>query len=383
MNSFDLHAPSTVIAGPGSINRLGELIARADAGRILIVTDPGVSKAGLDARVRQRLQGPGRTLETIDTVPREPSVADVEAMLTEASALRPTLVVGLGGGSVLDTAKLMGVLLKSDQTLADLVDGAPVGPRRVDTLLIPTTAGTGSEATRNAILAVPDRKLKVGIIGLSLIPRFVVLDGELTTSMPPSVTATTGLDALAHALECYLSNKANALSDLLALEAVRLIHGNLTRAFDQPEDTEARQSMLNASFYAGMCISLSGTTAVHALSYPLGAAFHVPHGQANAMLLPSVMEYNAPACPRKFAALAVAFDQPAAAGPEELSRGFVTALDRLLNRLKIPRNLGAFGVTGADIPQLVEVAHGIRRLMDNNPRDMSREDMSAIYERIL
>jgi alcohol dehydrogenase class IV len=211
----------------------------------------------------------------------------------------------------------------------------------------------------------------------------VILDGELTASLPPGVTATTGVDALAHALECFLSNKANELSDLLALKAARTIHVHLAQAFEKPSDIEARQSMLNAAFYAGMCISLSGTTAVHALSYPLGARFHVPHGQANAMLLPAVMRFNASALPDRTLALADAFDVPSDGTFEEQADGFVQELENLLNRLRIPRSLQEFGVASDDIPGLVEVAYGIRRLMDNNPREMSKEEMALIYEGVL
>jgi len=381
--SFELHAPESVIAGFGSLSRLGDLIAPADLARILLLTDAGITAAGLDLRVREHLDATGRTVHVISSVSREPSVSDVESVLGEAREFRPTLIVGLGGGSVLDVAKLLGVLADSTQTLLELVHGAPVGRRTVDTLLVPTTAGTGSEATKNAILSVPEEKLKVGIISPALLPRFVILDADLTISMPPLVTATTGVDALAHAVECYLSNKANPLSDLLALEATQLIAGNLTRAFDDPHDREARQSMLAASFYAGMCITLAGTTAVHALSYPLGAVYHVPHGQANAMLLPQVMEFNRHALPEKSLKLANAMGVPDSADEGRRSAGFVEALEGLLNHLRIPRGMSAFGVTATEIPQLVEAAYGIRRLMDNNPREMSRDDMQLIYEGVL
>ncbi len=383
MTSFELHAPSRVTAGVGALDQIDSILAHADLERILLVTDPGIVETGLETRLRKLLAAEERCVETVDTVPREPSVSDVEALLEEAEEFAPTFIVGMGGGSVLDTAKLMGVLIGGSQTLAELVDGVPAGPRQIDTLLIPTTAGTGSEATKNAILSVPDRELKVAIVSPSLLPRFVILDGGLTVSLPAAITATTGIDALAHALECFLSNKANELSDLLALKSTSLIHQNLKRAFDTPGDTAARQSMLSASFLAGMCITLSGTTAVHALSYPLGATFHVPHGQANAMLLPAVMRFNAPACPEKSVALADAFDIAPGGSAEERSAGFTQALENLVDHLHIPRKLSAFGVSSEDIPRFVKVAHGIRRLMDNNPREMTPEDMATVYEGVL
>lgn len=383
IQSFELYAPESVIAGLGSLGRMGHLSAQADLSRVLILTDAGITEAGLDFRVGEHLQTLGGVVHTINSLPGESSVSDVEAVLHQAREFRPTLIAGLGGGSVLDTTKLLGVLTDSQQTVSELVTGTPVGPRTVDTLLIPTTAGSGSEATKSAILSVPEDKLDVEIISPSLLPRFVILDAELTFSAPPQITATTGMDALTHAVECYLSNKANPLSNLFALEATQLIAGNLTEAYHNPHNREARQSMLTASFYAGMCITASGTTAVHALSSPLSAVHHISHSQANAMLLPQVMDFNRHAVPKKILKLAETVGVSASLDPAGRSEGFVKFLHNLLNDLRIPRRMSEFGVGSADIPHLADAAYGIRRLMDNNPREMSRDEIQSIYERIL
>jgi alcohol dehydrogenase class IV len=303
--------------------------------------------------------------------------------MEQVKTASPDTVVAIGGGSVLDVGKLCAVLTRSDVTVLDLLDGADMPPHRTQTLLIPTTAGTGSEATKNAIIAIPSRHTKGAVVHRNLMPDIVVLDPLLTRTLPAGLTATTGMDALCHAMECYLSKKANAMSDLLALEAMGRIGRSIRRAVNDGDDVDARADMLYASYLAGQCITLSGTNAVHAMSYPLGVSYHIPHGESNAMLLPSVMEYNAPAMPEKSKNVAACFgfdgDAPATDAP-----GYLAAeLHKLNGELGITRTLSSFGARGDEIPNLVESAHTNRRLMDNNPVDLSREQISSVYQRLM
>jgi len=250
-------------------------------------------------------------------------------------------------------------------------------------VLIPTTAGTGAEATKNAIIAIPSRNTKGAVVHQKLLPDLVLLDPGLTLSLPAGITATTGMDALCHAMECYLSKKANALSDLLALDAMKRIARSLRKTMGDGSDVDARSDMLLASYYAGMCITLSGTNAVHALSYPLGATYHIPHGQSNAMLLPYVMEQNVTAMPLKTEKAAECFGYDRNNGKQNPAEYLVKELHSLLSDLSINTSLTDFGVKQEDMNTLIESAHQNRRLMDNNPVDLSKEQIGAIYSRLM
>jgi alcohol dehydrogenase class IV len=250
--------------------------------------------------------------------------------------------------------------------------------------MVPTTAGTGAEATPNSIILVPQDALKVGIVSPYLLPDLVLLDPLLTVTLPPMVTAHTGIDALCHAIECYTSKKNNLFSDLYGLEAIRLISRSVRRAFADGNDAAARQDMLLGSYYGGVCIATSSTTAVHALSYPLGGRYRVPHGLANAMLLPAVMAYNCVGSETRFAAMAQAMGLSVAGLPEaDAAQAFVLALAQLNADLGITTRLRDVGVADADLDALVDGASKVTRLLNNNPRPMGQEDMRAIYASVL
>ena len=308
---------------------------------------------------------------------------DVDAVLEKVKKIKPDAVVAVGGGSVLDIGKLCSVLTLSDKSILDLFDGAEIPEHSTYTVLIPTTAGTGSEATRNAIIAIPSRNTKGAIVHGRLLPDLVILDPALTLTLPAGITATTGMDALCHAMECYLSKKANALNDLLAVDAIKRIAHSLRKAVNDGSDVEARSDMLLASYYAGMCITLSGTNAVHAMSYPLGTTYHIPHGQSNAMLLPFVMEYNLNALPEKTRVVAECFGYDAKNSSEEPYQYLINELHALLADLDINTSLESFGVKAGDVESLVDAAHANRRLMDNNPLDLSKSQIRAVYERLM
>lgn len=380
-----LHQAGRVIAGAGSLARLPELVAERGARRILLICGRHVLADGRVQPLLQTLADAGVAVTLIDRTPPEPAVADVEAVLAESRAAGQTdLVVGLGGGSAIDVAKAVAVLLAQPVTLEQLLTGTPVPGRGLPTVLIPTTAGTGAEATPNSIILVPERALKIGIVSPHLLPDAVILDPLLTLGLPPAVTASTGMDALAHVVECYTSKKGNAFSDLYALEGIRLIARSIRRAFTDGQDADARQDMLMGAYWGGVCIATSSTTAVHALAYPLGGTFHVPHGLSNAMLLPAVMDFNRVGNEARFAAMARAMGLDVAGLTDaEASAAFVDALRQLNADLGISSDLKSVGVKPEHLDALVDGAAKVTRLLDNNPRAMTRADLRAIYEQLI
>lgn len=380
---IDFAMPRRALIGSRSIRQLPGLLKEEGLKRAVVLMDAGIEKSGIGATVTKLLTDNGLSVDTISNLPREPGVPDVDAVLASVRAFQPDTVVAIGGGSVLDVGKLCAVLTKSPGSVLDLLDGDEMPAHSVHTTLIPTTAGTGSEATKNAIIAIPSRNSKGAVVHHRLLPDLVILDPELTTTLPPGLTATTGIDALCHAMECYLSNKANVVSDLLAVEAMTRIARSIRTAVTDGMDIEARNDMLLASYLAGQCITLAGTNAVHAMSYPLGVRYHVPHGESNAVLLPHVMKHNAQALPRKTLQVArcFGFDQNATdrSAPEYL----VSELHQLNADLGITRTLTDFGAVADDIPVLVESAHTNRRLMDNNPVDLAPNQIEQIYRDLM
>jgi alcohol dehydrogenase class IV len=374
-----------VVAGPGSIERLLELVSDLGGRRVLIVSDKGVARAGLVDRPRELLAAGGVAVTVLDDTPPEPEVKHVEALFAAAKAAGGAdVVVGIGGGSAMDVAKILAVLLAQPVTLSALLAKEPIRIRGLPTVMVPTTAGTGSEATPNAIVLVPEDELKVGIVSPNLMPDGVILDPLLTVTLPPAITAATGMDALTHAIECYCSRKGNLFSDLYGLEAIRLIARSIRRAYRDGTDVDARHDMLLGAYYGGVCIATSSTTAVHALAYPLGGKYRIPHGLSNAMLLPFVMEFNLEGSEQKFQAMAgamgIAVDGRTA---REAGERMIAALYELNADLDIVSSLRDKGITDRDLDGLVDGAAKVTRLLDNNPRPMTRADMRAIYQRLM
>jgi alcohol dehydrogenase class IV len=253
--------------------------------------------------------------------------------------------------------------------------------RQAELIMVPTTAGTGSESTPNAIVFRPSTNLKVGIVCDTFMPDKVILDPELLTGLPAAITAATGMDALCHALECYISNKANLFSDMMAVEAIRLIFQSLKRCFANGNDIDARADLLFAAFLGGACIAASGTNGVHALSYPLGGRYRIPHGISNAVLLAPVLAFNKDSCTDKLAAIA----HLTGADVSGLDNGLkadvlVQALYDLSRELGIPGNISVLGVPAEDLESIVDAALQVKRLLDNNPKPMSRNDIRNIYQ---
>ena len=385
MSIYTLLNAGRIIAGPGSIESIKDIVADMGANKVLIVTDKGVAGAGLIAKPKALLEAAGVEVAVIDTTPPEPDVNQVNAILEAARPCAPQLVVGIGGGSAMDVAKIVAVLLKHDVALRDLLSGKEkVVARGVPTLMVPTTAGTGSETTPNSIILVPEDELKVGIVSPKLMPDCVILDPELTVGLPPAITAATGMDALCHAIECYTSKRGNPFSEMLALKAISLISRSIRTAFNDGKNLDARHDMLLGAMYGGMCIATSSTTAVHALAYPLGGKYRIAHGISNAILLPFVMRFNIVGNEAKFRDIALAMGLDVASkSPQDAAAAMIDALFALNRDLQIPADLKRWNITEADLDTLVDGAAKVTRLLDNNPRLMNKDDIRAIYSRLI
>ena len=386
LRQYTLKMPGQVHAGTGALEQLAPLAAAAGTRRAAVFAGRHILDGGLLEPALAALREAGVEPVILTDVPAEPTYAQAQA---QAEAFRDTgagCIVAVGGGSVMDTAKLCSVLGTGEYTVRDLLENPALGKKCCPTVMVPTTAGTGAEATPNAIVAVPEQELKVGIVNSAMIPDAVILDGSLLRDIPRSLAAATGVDALCHAIECFTSAKANPISDTFALAALEGILPNIRPACGTGAEAEAARSrMLLASFYAGVAITASGTTAVHALSYPLGGKYHIPHGVSNAMLLMPVMRFNAPCCRERFAR---AYDRCApGAGTglsqEEKSDQLLLWLGEIVRDLEIPTDLKAFGVPAEDLEGLVKAGMDVQRLLQNNPRPVAAEDAAAIYRQIL
>lgn len=377
--------PRAVCCGAGALDRLPEILRAAGVKKAAVFTDPGIRGAGLLDPVLEQAQEAGAACFVLDDLPPEPTYGQVQKLVDACRDVGADMIVAVGGGSVMDAAKLASVLLDGSLTVHDLLEAPGRAKKCCPTLMIPTTAGTGSEATPNAIVAVPEQALKVGIVNDAMIADTVLLDPAMIKNLPRKLAAATGVDALAHAIECYTGNKANPISDTFALEALDKILNNILPACDSADALAEKSAMQLASFYAGVAITASGTTAVHALSYPLGGRYHIAHGVSNAILLAPVMRFNAPACPQRFAA---AYDrcvhgEKACKTQAEKTEYMLCWLEKIVRHLEIPTSLSAFGVPASDLETLVEAGMQVTRLLNNNLRPVTADDARALYRQIL
>jgi alcohol dehydrogenase class IV len=383
-----------IVHGAGSLALLPEKLALLDAGpapvkRIALITQPVMEQNGVIGRVVQALAARDIEARIVRGVEPEPTIENVETVFREQIApFAPDAILSIGGGSVLDAAKLFAVRLTNDQPLREWLGIDLIKRPGIPLVLVPTTAGTGSEVTPNAIVTLPDEELKVGIVSRHLLPQLVILDAELTFDLPKPITAATGIDAFVHSLESYISTKANPVSDMFAMESMRLIGTNIVEAYQNGRSVKAREAMMLGSMYGGLALTAAGTAAVHALAYPLGGMFGITHGVANAMLLPHVMAFNKDAIVARLANVARAL------GISRHGKGSndsdETAADALIERLtewtdvvQIPQDLRQFGVSESHLDALAEAASKVKRLLGNNPKPLSHADIKAIYQRLL
>ena len=383
-----------IVHGAGSLALLPEKLALLDAGpvpikRIALITQPVMEQNGVIGRVLEALATRDIEARIVRGVEPEPTIENVETVFREQIApFAPDAILSIGGGSVLDAAKLFAVRLTNDQPLREWLGIDLIKCPGVPLVLVPTTAGTGSEVTPNAIVTLPDEELKVGIVSRHLLPQLVILDAELTFDLPKPITAATGIDAFVHSLESYISTKANPVSDMFAMESMRLIGANLVEAYQNGRSVKAREAMMLGSMYGGLALTAAGTAAVHALAYPLGGMFGITHGVANAMLLPHVMAFNKDAIVARLANVARALNVSRhGKGSNDSDE---TAADALIERLtewtdvvQIPQDLRQFGVSESHLDALAEAASKVKRLLGNNPKPLSHADIKAIYQRLL
>ncbi|CAM2193323.1 alcohol dehydrogenase [Paraburkholderia kururiensis] len=376
-----------IVHGPNSLAQLPERLALLDrpVRRLAFITQPVMEANGVAGRVVAALEQKDIQVLIVRDVEPEPSIENVESVYREQIApFAPDAVLSIGGGSVLDAAKLFAVRLTNAQPLREWLGIDLIASPGVPLILVPTTSGTGSEVTPNAIVTLPDEALKVGIVSRHLLPQLVILDAMLTLDLPKPITAATGMDAFIHALESYISTKANPVSDMYAMESMRLIGANLLEAYDNGQSLKAREAMLLGSMYGGLALTAAGTAAVHALAYPLGGMFNVTHGVANSMLLPHVMQFNLDAIEARLAnvahALAIAHhdDSDAQAAEKLLAR-----IREWTAALAIPQDLRRFGVSEDHLDALAVAASKVKRLLGNNPKPLSLDDIKAIYRRLL
>lgn len=379
-----LQTTRRVLMGPGSLGRIGEEAKRLGASRIMIVTDPGLIKTGIVARTEELLGSLGLSVSRFDAVEADPRYEIAGEAADMAGKEGADLLLGIGGGSSLDIAKVAAILVTNSDPVAAYFGIDLVPKRGLPTILVPTTAGTGSEVTPIAILSDHTEKLKKGIVSPYLFPDVALLDPELTLGLPPKVTAATGMDALIHAVEAYTSKNASGITDMFAMEAMELIFENIRTAYANGSDLPARAAMLEGSLLAGMAFANAGVTAVHAFAYPIGAEFHIPHGVANSMMLAPVMEFNMLGNLTKFAAMAELFGEDVEGySKRDAAEAAVEALKTLADDLRIPTRLSEFGVKEEHIPALAEGVMKVTRLLANNPRELTLQDAEEIYLRVL
>lgn len=376
-----------IVHGPHSLDQLADKLALLDrpVRRIALITQPVMERTGVVARVVAALQEKDVQTLVVRDVRPEPTIENVETVFREQIApFAPDAVLSIGGGSVLDAAKLFAVRMTNHQPLREWLGVDLIASPGVPLILVPTTSGTGSEVTPNAIVTLPDEELKVGIVSRHLLPQLVILDAALTLDLPKPITAATGMDAFIHALESYISTKANPVSDMFAMESMRLIGANLIEAYENGHSLPAREAMLIGSMYGGLALTAAGTAAVHALAYPLGGMFNITHGVANSMLLPHVMSFNLDAIAGRLANVAHALDIARHDDSDQ------AAAEKLLARLRewtaalnIPQDLRAFGVAEQHLDALALAASKVKRLLGNNPKPLSLDDIRSIYLRLL
>jgi alcohol dehydrogenase len=377
---FPFRVPPVMHFGVGAVSRVGEEARRLRAERVLLIADSGVARAGVAERVKQGLNDAGIEVEVYSDIAGEPTLQSVEACVAIARANRYDLLIGLGGGSAMDTAKACSLLLGNPGPISEYFGVERVPARGTPIILIPTTAGTASEVSPGTIVADTERELKIGVVSQHLIADVAIVDPELTLGVPPAVTAATGMDALTHAVESYLARKATPHTRMYSLEATRHIGAHLRQAVWNGGDVESRYYMSLGSFLAGFPMVNAGTGLVHAMAYPLGGQFHITHGVANALLLPHVMEFNLPAAVPQFAVLAEALGEPIVGlSPRAAAEMLVAAIRELSADVGIPQRLRDLAVPESALEGMVPGALSATRLTENNCRLATPEDCLNIY----
>ena len=375
MTGFHFITTRQIICEPGSASQAGSVAAALGAARLLLVTDAAISGIGLHEPVLTSLEQSGLKTTIFTGVQADPPESVVADALELARSAGVDCVIGLGGGSSMDVAKVVALMAKSGERLEQIYGVGKAKGGRLPLIQIPTTAGTGSEVTPIAIVTTGETT-KQGIVAPQLLPDAAILDANLTLGLPPFVTATTGIDAMVHAIEAFTSkHRKNPYSDMLAKEALRLLTGNVEEAVKNGSNVEARSGMLLGSMLAGQAFANAPVAAVHALAYPLGGYYHLAHGLTNALVLPHVLEFNEPAAGDLYTELAGIVNPDVPPSPASL----VARLRALTATCGLPVRLRDVEIPDTDLPMLAKDSMQHQRLLVNNPRDVSEQDALAIY----
>ncbi|RNF33606.1 iron-containing alcohol dehydrogenase [Paracoccus methylarcula] len=384
MQSFSFQTTRSVIAEAGATARIGEILATRGCRKVGFVTDATILELGLADAALDGIERAGLSAWIFSDIQPDPPEEMILNAVRAARGEGVDCVVSVGGGSSLDTAKLIAVLLNTDQPISEIYGVDLVRGERLPLILAPTTAGTGSEVTPIAIVTTGENEKK-GVVAPQLLPDCAILDADLTLGLPAHVTAATGIDAMVHAIEAFTSRRLkNVVSDCLAKQALELLGGNIRKACAEPRDRDARANMLLGSMLAGMAFANAPVAAVHALAYPLGGHFHIPHGHSNALVLPYVLEFNMPEARAQYAELApLVFPELEAMGEAARAEGLARGFRELGPALGMTSRLGEMGISHNHLPMLAADAMKQERLLINNPREMTYEAALEIYTQAL
>lgn len=379
-NPYKVSLPQRIYFGAGVLDSLAVEVEKLNIKKALIVTDQGVFNSGLVQPVKEVLTTASVSVDVFSEAEPEPSLSGLAAAVKKLNRQKYDAVIGLGGGSSIDTAKGLSVLMAFGGNERDYIGTDKIPAPGVNIIAIPTTAGTGSEVTNIAIFSDTEKELKVGMVSDHLLAKVAVVDPVFTYGCPRGVTAASGIDALVHAIECYTSNKSNSFTDSIAIQAMRLISGNLKTAVNDGSDKKARSAMAEGALLAGIAFGNSGVAAVHALAYPLGARFHVSHGMSNGLLLPHVMKCNCPAEPRKYAVVAqVLGERTDGLTEHEAAEAGIAAVKRLIQDIGLPYRLRDLNVPEGALEGMAVATMDVTRLLANNPRLLTLDDVRGIW----
>jgi alcohol dehydrogenase class IV len=376
MRTITFLNPAKLVFGPEAFATLKQDVIESGFRRLFIVAiEPQREQM---QQMQLEFDAAGISCEVDYSIVNEPTFAEFETLLQRVRSFDTDFVLGIGGGSVMDVAKLLAAQIKNTQSIDDIVGIGNLTERQTGMICVPTTSGTGSEVSPNALFTTDDGA-KVGVISPFLVPDAAYICPELTMSAPPAVTAATGIDALTHCLEAYANNFSHPMTDVLAIEGIRIIAENLVNACRSPDDIDARTQVALGSVYGGMCLGPVNTGAVHALAYPLGTEFHIPHGLSNALLLPYVMEFNLPSAIPQYAKVAQAMGAELVSSDEQTARNGIGKIRQLIADCDIPSRLSDVEIPLDAIDGLAEGAIKVQRLLKNNPREVTLEDAKSIY----
>lgn len=377
MKPITLLQPQKIVFGSGCIQTFVDDYLKLGHKRLFVLTAPPIIP--LIEPTLSQLRENGVSVEVFQNILAEPTLNDFESILKIGREFGADSVAGIGGGSVLDVAKLVAAFINSDQKAADCFGTGFIKKKGLWLACLPTTAGTGSEVSPNAILLDERDKLKKGIVSPYLLADAAYVDPKLTMTVPSKVTADTGMDALIHCIEAYTNKFAHPAADIYALQGIKLIAANLLRAVKDGNDVEAREALALGSLYGGLVLGPVNTAAVHALSYPLGGEFHIPHGLSNAILLPSVMKFNRPANLRRYAEVAIACGAPQGKDDDETAQNGVDFIYELAKAVGIPQKLSDLNIPQSAVDGMAKAAMEVQRLLKNNPREVTEQDAKDIY----